>query len=127
MNNTERILSQLKLRDRKSSLVGDLSGGLKQRLAIACAMVHEPEIIFLDEPTAGVDPVSRKEIWEILKQLSHDGVTLFLTTHYMEEAEKCHTIGFLFNGILTAVDTPQHFKNQGRSLEEIYISFMRNS
>jgi ABC-2 type transport system ATP-binding protein len=125
--NTERILVQLKLRDRMDSLVGELSGGLKQRLAIASAMVHDPEIIFLDEPTAGVDPVLRKEIWEILKQLSKDGVTLFLTTHYMEEAEKCTTIGFLFNGILTAMDTPAHFEANDRSLEDVYISFMKLS
>lgn len=125
--NIDKILMQLKLRDRMDSLVGELSGGLKQRLAIAGAMVHDPEIIFLDEPTAGVDPVLRKEIWEILRQLSKDGVTLFLTTHYMEEAEKCTTIGFLFDGILTAMDTPAHFKTSERSLEDVYISFMKPS
>jgi ABC-2 type transport system ATP-binding protein len=123
--NIEKILTILKLNERIDSLVGELSGGLKQRLAIASAIVHDPEIIFLDEPTAGVDPVLRKEIWDVLKNLAAGGVTLFITTHYMEEAERCNTIGFIFDGILTAVDTPAHFTKSGKTLEEVYISFMK--
>jgi ABC-2 type transport system ATP-binding protein len=122
--NVHDILALLKFSDRASSLVGELSGGLKQRLAIACAIVHDPEIVFLDEPTAGVDPVLRKEIWEVLKNLSQQGITLFITTHYMEEAEKCHSLGFIFDGKLMAVDTPAHFQAGGKSLENVYISFM---
>ncbi len=118
------ILALLKFTERVNSLVGELSGGLKQRLAIACAIVHDPEIVFLDEPTAGVDPVLRKEIWEVLKNLSQQGITLFITTHYMEEAEKCHSLGFIFDGKLMAVDTPEHFQSSGKSLEDVYISFM---
>lgn len=122
--NISNILSLLKFAERVNSLVGELSGGLKQRLAIACAIVHDPEIVFLDEPTAGVDPVLRKEIWEVLKNLSQQGMTLFITTHYMEEAEKCHSLGFIFNGKLMATDTPAHFQSGGKSLEDVYISFM---
>ena len=122
--NVTNILTLLKFNERVNSLVGELSGGLKQRLAIACAIVHDPEIIFLDEPTAGVDPVLRKEIWEVLKNLFQQGITLFITTHYMEEAEKCHSLGFIFDGKLMAVDTPAHFQAGGKSLEDVYISFM---
>jgi ABC-2 type transport system ATP-binding protein len=122
--NVSEILALLKFTDRVNSLVGELSGGLKQRLAIACAIVHDPEIVFLDEPTAGVDPVLRKEIWELLKNLSQQGITLFITTHYMEEAEKCHSLGFIFDGKLMALDTPASFRAGGRSLEDVYISFM---
>lgn len=122
--NVSNILAMLRFTDRVNSLVGELSGGLKQRLSIACAIVHDPEIVFLDEPTAGVDPVLRKEIWEVLKNLSRQGITLFITTHYMEEAEKCHSLGFIFAGKLMAVDTPAHFQAAGRSLEDVYISFM---
>jgi ABC-2 type transport system ATP-binding protein len=122
--NVANILVLLKFTERVNSLVGELSGGLKQRLAIACAIVHDPEIVFLDEPTAGVDPVLRKEIWEVLKSLSQQGITLFITTHYMEEAEKCHELGFIFDGKLMAVDTPARFQAGGKSLEDVYISFM---
>ncbi|MDD5491694.1 MAG: ABC transporter ATP-binding protein [bacterium] len=123
-NNVNNILIMLKFTDRVNSLVSELSGGLKQRLAIACAIVHDPEIVFLDEPTAGVDPVLRKEIWDVLKGLSQQGMTLFITTHYMEEAEKCHSLGFIFDGKLMAVDTPVNFQSGGKSLEDVYISFM---
>ncbi|OGS45087.1 MAG: ABC transporter ATP-binding protein [Elusimicrobia bacterium RIFOXYD2_FULL_34_15] len=123
--NIENILSILKLSNRINSMVKELSGGLKQRLSIACAMVHDPEIVFLDEPTAGVDPISRKDMWDVFKHLSNQGITIFITTHYMEEAERCNSIGFIFDGILKAVDTPANFKNSGKTLEEVYISFIK--
>ena len=124
-NNIKNILTLLKLTNRANSIVKELSGGLKQRLSIGCAMVHNPEIIFLDEPTAGVDPISRKEMWEVFNHLSQQGITIFITTHYMEEAERCNSIGFIFDGILKAVDTPANFKNSGQTLEEVYISFIK--
>ena len=123
-NNIKNILTLLKLTNRANSIVKELSGGLKQRLSIGCAMVHNPEIIFLDEPTAGVDPISRKEMWEVFNHLSQQGITIFITTHYMEEAERCNNIGFIFNGILMAADTPANFKKSGKTLEAEYVSFM---
>jgi ABC-2 type transport system ATP-binding protein len=89
----------------------NLSGGWRQRLALACAVVHRPRILFLDEPTAGIDPVSRRNMWDFLYDLSSAGMTLFVTTHYMEEAERCNKIGFIWEGNLVAHDTPQGVKN----------------
>ena len=93
-------------------LAASLSGGWKQRLALACAVVHRPKILFLDEPTAGIDPVSRRIMWDFLYDLSRSGMTLFVTTHYMEEAERCNKIGFIWEGNLVAHDTPQGIKDK---------------
>jgi len=123
--NINEILNIIELNNRRDTLIRNLSGGLKQRIALACAVVHDPEIIFLDEPTAGVDPVLRKSIWDILKKLSGKGVTLFVTTHYLEEAERCDEVGFIFNGKLVACDTVQNIKSGGKSLEDIYISLIK--
>jgi ABC-2 type transport system ATP-binding protein len=92
-------------------LAANLSGGWRQRLALACAVVHRPRILFLDEPTAGIDPVSRRMIWDFLYDMAAGGMTLFVTTHYMEEAERCNKIGFIWEGNLVACDTPQGVKD----------------
>lgn len=101
-----KLLKFFGFEGREKSLVGTLSGGMKQKLAFACATLHNPQILILDEPTAGVDPISRKEYWEMIRVFSQSGVTVLVTTHYMDEAERCDYVAFMFNGILKEVDTP---------------------
>ena len=94
------------LTGRERQLAGTLSGGWKQRLALGCAIVHEPPLLFLDEPTAGVDPVSRRRFWSMIYGLAGEGVTVFLTTHYLDEAEHANRVAMLYSGRLVALDTP---------------------
>ena len=119
---TDRIESLLQLLDlsgKRSALAGSLSGGMKQMLAVACALVHEPALLFLDEPPSGLDPVHRQQIWDLLYQLSNQGTTIFVTTHYMDEAERCTVLGFLHQGRLLAKESPLRLKQRfkGKLLE----------
>jgi ABC-2 type transport system ATP-binding protein len=100
------VLERTGLVPRRKQLAGTLSGGWKQRVALASATIHEPPLLFLDEPTAGVDPVSRREFWDQIHRLSAEGTTVLLTTHYMDEAERCHRLAFIFGGRLLRVGTP---------------------
>jgi ABC-2 type transport system ATP-binding protein len=102
----EEVIKLVELERYRDFLAAHLSGGWQQRLALACAIVHKPNILFLDEPTAGIDPVSRRTLWDILYDLAGKGITLFVTTHYMEEAERCNHIGFIWKGRLVAYGTP---------------------
>jgi len=102
----DAVLEGMGLTERRRQLAGTLSGGWKQRVALACATIHEPRLLFLDEPTAGVDPVSRREFWERIYAIAAQGTTAVLTTHYMDEAERCHRLAFIFRGALLDVGTP---------------------
>lgn len=112
IKNIESAMELLQLGQYRKTLAENLSGGWRQRLALACSIVHNPRIIFLDEPTAGIDPVSRRALWDFLYELAHKGTTLFITTHYMEEAERCNRIGFIWEGNLVACSTPDGVKKE---------------
>ena len=109
----DRALQMAGLEGRENVRTHELSGGWRQRLALGAAILHEPEVIFLDEPTAGVDPLSRRDFWELLYQLVADGVTVFVTTHYMDEAEHCHRLALLQRGQIIASGSPDEMRNQG--------------
>ena len=104
------IIQMAGLTRRENILTGALSGGWKQRLALGCAIVHQPRVVFLDEPTAGVDPISRREFWDLIYGMTKQGVTVLVTTHYMDEAELCQSIGFISSGRLVALDSPNRLK-----------------
>lgn len=104
------VVEMAGLTDHRSAKTATLSAGWKQRLALGCAIMHEPPIIFLDEPTAGVDPVSRRNFWDLIYDMSGRGTTVFVTTHYMDEAEYCDRVGLIYAGELIACDTPVHLK-----------------
>jgi ABC-2 type transport system ATP-binding protein len=104
------VLQMAGLEGREQSLTGELPVGWKQRLALGCAIVHEPEILFLDEPTSGVDPISRRQFWDLINALAGEGVTVFVTTHYMDEAEHCDRLCLIYRGRIVAMGTPAELK-----------------
>jgi ABC-2 type transport system ATP-binding protein len=108
----EWVIEMAGLKDHRNSRTAILSGGWKQRLALGCAILHEPPIIFLDEPTSGVDPISRRQFWDLIYELSGKGVTIFVTTHYMDEAEYCDRLGLIYRGELIALGTPAVLKTE---------------
>ena len=109
---TAQMVQLADLSGRESQLAGTLSGGYRQRLALACALVHSPRLIFLDEPTAGVDPVSRRNFWGLTRRLADQGTTIIVTTHYMDEAELCDSLGFIYQGKLIAQGSPAAIKSE---------------
>ena len=114
----DELLEQYRFKDRQNQLAGTLSGGQKQRLALACAVIHEPELLFLDEPTSAVDPESRRDFWEKLFELADIGTTLLVSSHLMDEAERCHHLAILDHGVMVANGTPGELtgKLEGRTL-----------
>jgi ABC-2 type transport system ATP-binding protein len=108
----EWVIEMSGLAGHRRQLTSVLSGGWKQRLALGCAILHEPPIVFLDEPTSGVDPISRRRFWDLIYELSGRGVTIFVTTHYMDEAEYCHRLGLIYRGGLIALGTPHTLKTE---------------
>jgi ABC-2 type transport system ATP-binding protein len=108
----DELLKLVDLGPYLQTVTASLPGGIRQRLALCCALLHRPRIVFLDEPTAGVDPAARREFWQLIRRLARDGVTVFVTTHYMDEAEYCARIGLMADGRLRALDTPAALKRQ---------------
>lgn len=121
------LIEMANLKGKEKSFAGTLSGGWKQRLALGCSLIHEPSLLILDEPTAGVDPVSRREFWYTISNLVSTGITVLVTTHYMDEASVCDIIGFIFNSKLITIDTPENLyeKNGTENLEDIFIKYVK--
>lgn len=118
----EEVMARVGLGDRRKQLAGTLSGGWKQRVALACSTIHEPPLLFLDEPTAGVDPISRRRFWDQIHALAADGTTILVTTHYMDEAERCHRLAFIFRGSVLDQGTPAEIvQRRGLSVVEIEL------
>ena len=117
------VVAFLGLGDRLGQLAGELSGGWKQRLALSCALMHEPALLFLDEPTAGVDPAARRRFWTTIHDLAHAGTTVIVTTHYMDEAEQCGRLAMMSRGHLIALGTPAEVAAQcgGKTLEDAFV------
>ncbi len=121
------LIEMAGLTGRERQLAGSLSGGWKQRLALSCALLHQPELLILDEPTAGVDPVSRRIFWEVIHDLAKQGMTVLVTTHYMDEAQTCDWIGFIFFGNLLAQGTPQELIERmgANNLEDVFVTLVK--
>lgn len=126
---TDHVLEQLHLTNEANKLVGSLPLGWKQKLAFSVAIFHEPGIVFLDEPTGGVDPVTRREFWNMIYEAAADGITVFVTTHYMDEAEYCGRVSIMVDGKIEALDTPAVLKQQfdAASMDEVFLKLARKA
>ncbi|WP_367754058.1 ABC transporter ATP-binding protein [Flavobacterium sp. WC2430] len=125
---TNQLIQELQLEAVADKLVGSLPLGWKQKLAFSVALLHEPKIVFLDEPTGGVDPITRRQFWEMIYAEAHKGTTLFVTTHYMDEAEYCDRVSIMVEGRIEALDTPKNLKKQYNvdSMNEVFLKLARN-
>lgn len=123
------IIAMAGLIGREKVMAKDLSGGWKQRLALGCSLIHKPKLLILDEPTAGVDPVSRRVFWKMIHSLSRQGVTIFVTTHYMDEASSCDLLAFIFDSNIIAIGTPSDLieAEQVDNLEDVFIRYVEKS
>jgi len=125
---TERLVTDLGLEDTIDKLVGSLPLGWKQKLSFSVALLHEPKIVFLDEPTGGVDPITRRQFWEMIYAEAHKGTTIFVTTHSMDEAEYCDRVSIMVEGSIEALDTPKNLKEKYNvsSMNEVFLKLARN-
>ena len=124
---TEMLLKRLSFTEYSDSLIKSLPLGLRQKLAFAVAVFHDPEIVFLDEPTSGVDPITRRQFWEMIYETASQGITVFVTTHYMDEAEYCDRVTIMNEGRIVALDTPANLRNKygTTSVEELFVKITR--
>jgi ABC-2 type transport system ATP-binding protein len=125
---TAQLIQELQLEAVAGKLVGSLPLGWKQKLAFSVALLHEPKVVFLDEPTGGVDPITRRQFWEMIYAEAHKGTTLFVTTHYMDEAEYCDRVSIMVEGKIEALDTPKNLKKQYNvdSMNAVFLKLARN-
>ena len=123
------LIAKLGLEKEKNKLVSELPLGWKQKLAFSVAIFHEPEIVFLDEPTGGVDPVTRRQFWDLIYEASENGITIFVTTHYMDEAEYCNRVSIMVDGKIEALDTPTNLKKQfeAKNMDEVFYQLARGA
>ncbi len=126
---TDEMLSRLGFTAERNTLVRDLPLGWKQKLAFSVAIFHEPQVVFLDEPTGGVDPVTRRQFWELIYQAVERGITAFITTHYMDEAEYCDRVSIMVDGCIDALDTPQQLRRQfgATTMDEVFHRLARKA
>ena len=125
---TTALVKELQIEDIIDSLVGSLPLGWKQKLSFSVALLHEPKIVFLDEPTGGVDPITRRQFWEMIYTQAYKGTTIFVTTHYMDEAEYCDRVSIMVDGVIEALDTPKKLKEQFQvdSMNDVFLKLARN-
>jgi ABC-2 type transport system ATP-binding protein len=127
-NKTNFYLKKLDLENSRDNILSSLPLGWKQKLAFSIAVMHEPKIVFLDEPTSGVDPITRRQFWDMIYEVANNGITVFITTHYMDEAEYCQRISIMVDGKIKALDTPKALKKKynATSMEEVFLKIARN-
>jgi ABC-2 type transport system ATP-binding protein len=125
---TTELVDELALHEVADQVVGSLPLGWKQKLSFSVALLHEPKIVFLDEPTGGVDPITRRQFWEMIYAQAHKGTTIFVTTHYMDEAEYCDRVSIMVEGTIEALDTPKNLKSKYNvaSMNEVFLKLARN-
>jgi len=123
----EKLLSQLALKEYRIKITRDLPLGFRQRLALGCSLLHDPPVVFLDEPTSGVDPKARREFWDIIYQTAEIGKTIFVTTHFMDEAEYCHRVTIMEQGKIIALDTPRNLRKEHKkaNMEDVFVSILK--
>lgn len=126
---SKQLIDELGLRQSAKKLVGSLPLGWKQKLAFSVAVIHEPQIVFLDEPTGGVDPITRRQFWDLIYEAADRGITVFVTTHYMDEAEYCNRISMMVDGVIKALDSPENLKHQfsAATMDEVFFELARGA
>lgn len=126
---SKNLIEKLKLQEEADKLIASLPLGWKQKVAFSIAILHEPKIVFLDEPTGGVDPITRRQFWDLIYEAAHNGITVFVTTHYMDEAEYCDRVSIMVDGVITALDSPVNLKTQfnAGSMDEVFVKLARSA